>query len=635
MKSILSATFLFFFSTIMLSQKIDNALFLFPENLKENANSIVIEQNIEVTINSNKSYTIKKHKVIRVLNELGVKNVDAMEYYDSSIRIKSIDATMYNVFGKTIKAFRQKDFIDQSVADGYSVLTDNRMVFLDFTPTEYPFTIVYDSEVINENTAFIPSWTPIDDLFESVLKSSITVNYIDNLGFKFKEQNFNAYTIVKKEEKNRISYTLESAPAIKYEELSPSYDKIMPKVDFGLERFFLEGVEGAATSWNDFGKWVYSSLLYDTEEINQETIEKIKALIGNETDAYKKAKIIYKYVQDKTRYVSVQLGIGGWKPMLAKDVDRLGYGDCKALTNYTRSLLKAFDVPTYYTIIYAGNGKNSIQEDFVSMQGNHVILALPNQDKFTFLECTSQTAPFGFEGDFTDDRYALIVKPDGGEIVKTTSYVDKDNHQKTNSSYTISIDGSIACSLEVKSTGIAYDNSYLIENEAPEKIKEHYKETFWNLRNLTIEKYSFFNDKNKIEFTEKIDCKATNYADVSNNSIIFPLNAFNQFSKIPQRYRTRNNPFEIARGFLDEDEIKITLPDNYIIDAKSNDYVINDKFGEYKTEIIEVNPNQIIYKRSFLLKKGFYNKSEYENFRKFIEQVAKADNSKIVLIKKA
>lgn len=623
----------FLLTSVLWSQKIDNSLFLSNENLKENANSIVMEQNIEITINSNKSYTIKKRKVIRVLNELGIKNIDAMEYYDNSNRIKSIDATMYNVFGKTIKTFRQKDFKDQSVADGFSVLTDNRMVFLDFTPTEYPFTIVYDSEVVNDNTAFIPTWNPIDDIYEGVLKSTITVNYVDGIGFKYKEQNFEGYSIVKKEEKNKISYVLENATAIKYEELSPSFDRMVPKVNFGLERFSLEGVEGAATSWNDFGKWVYSNLLYDTEEINQETIEKIKTLIGNETDPFKKAKIIYKYVQDKTRYVSIQLGIGGWKPMLAKDVDRLGYGDCKALTNYTRSLLKAFEVPTYYTIIYAGNGKNSIQEDFVSMQGNHVILALPNQDKFTFLECTSQTAPFGFEGDFTDDRYALIVKPNGGEIVKTTSYVDKDNCQKTNSSYTVFDDGSINCSLEVKSTGIAYDNAYLIEKEAPEKIKEHYKEVLWNLQNLAIDKYSFVNDKNKIEFTEKIECKATNYANVNNNTMIFPLNAFNQYSKVPQRYRTRNNPFEIDRGFFDEDEIQITLPENYVIDAKPNTIEINDKFGNYKSEITVVSPTKLIYKRSFLLKKGFYDKTEYENYRKFIEQIAKADNSKIALIK--
>ena len=58
----------------------------------------------------------------------------------------------------------------------------------------------------------------------------------------------------------------------------------------------------------------------------------------NETDPIEKAKIVYKYMQEKTRYISVQVGIGGFKPMLAKDVDRLGYGDCKALSNYTKAL---------------------------------------------------------------------------------------------------------------------------------------------------------------------------------------------------------------------------------------------------------------------------------------------------------
>ena len=634
MKFIFVSVFVFLFSTVMVAQKINNDLFLFPENLRENANSIVINQSIDIEINSRKSFTIKKHKVVRVLNELGLKNVDAIEYYDSSTKIKMIDATMYNAFGKVIKSFKQKDFKDQSVADGFSVITENRMVFLDYTPTEYPFTLVYDSEVVDDNTAFIPAWIPIDDPYEGVLKSTIKISYPDDLGFKFKEQNFEGYSIVKKEEQGVILYTLENAPAIKYEDLTPSFPKIVPKVVFGLEKFSLKGVEGTATNWQDFGKWVYANLLSDTEEIKPETIEKIKLLIGDEKDPVKKAKTIYKYVQDKTRYVSVQLGIGGWKPMLAKDVDRLGYGDCKALSNYTRSLLKAFDVPTFYTIIYAGNSKNDIQNDFVSMQGNHAILALPNQDKLTFLECTSQTSPFGFEGDFTDDRYALIVKPDGGEIVKTTSYLEKDNNQKMNSSYTVSEDGRITCAIEIKSKGVAYDNSYHIEKEPAEKIKEHYKEVFGNLLNLTINNYSFENDKENILFTEKIQCSATNYSSVNNNTIIFPLNAFNQYSVVPQRYRTRNNPFEISRGFFDEDEIQISLPENYVIDAKPNNFVLKDKYGEYNAEIVVVSPTKIIYKRSFLLKKGYYDKSEYENFRKFIEQIAKADNSKIALIKK-
>ena len=62
--------------------------------------------------------------------------------------------------------------------------------------------------------------------------------------------------------------------------------------------------------------------------------------------------------------------------------------------------------------------------------------------------------------------------------------------------------------------------------------------------------------------------------------------------------------------------------------------IIKDKFGTYKIELVLVNPTKILYKRSLTINKGFYDKSEYENYRKFREQIAKADNSKIVLIKK-
>ncbi len=44
-------------------------------------------------------------------------------------------------------------------------------------------------------------------------------------------------------------------------------------------------------------------------------------------------------------------GIGGWKPMLVEDVRKKGYGDCKALTNYMRTLLQAAGIKSYYCII--------------------------------------------------------------------------------------------------------------------------------------------------------------------------------------------------------------------------------------------------------------------------------------------
>ncbi len=606
---------------------------LIPDNLKENANSVVRYQLIDINIISQKQMTIKKKKVVTVLNKRGQNNVDAIEYYDKSSKVISIEATIYNSFGKEIKKIKRKDFEDQSVADGFSIYSDDRVIFMDYTPIEYPYTVVFESESHTSNTAFIFPWNPVDDYFESVEKSEFKISYPSNLGFKYKEMNFENKIINKTEKDNFLSYATENLLAEKPEDYAPSFQKIFPSVIFSLEKFNLEGVEGTTKNWEDFGKWMYFNLLKDTEDISEETKSKIKNLVGNETDLLKKAKIIYQYVQDKTRYVSIQLGIGGWKPMLAKDVDRLGYGDCKALSNYTRVLLKTVGVESFYTVIYGDNNSRSLNKDFVSMQGNHVVLALPIKDKLCFLECTSQVKPFGFEGDFTDDRYALIVKPEKGEIVKTNDYNEKLSSQIVKGNYTINENGDIAANVVAKSKGIQYDDRYLIEKGSKEEIDEHYKSIFFWINNLKMEKIKFHNDKENIEFTEDLQMNAIGYGSKNGNSIMLPINVFNQSSDIPQRYRNRKKPVEILRGFYDEDEVEISFPNGFALEAKPDNFTLDEKFGTYKMEIIIVNPNKLIYKRSFLLKKGFYDKSEYDSYRKFREQIAKIDNSKIIITK--
>ena len=456
------------FVTMIKAQTIDYSSLILHENLKENANSIIRNQSIIIDIASQKSMVVKTTKVITVLNSKGISNVDAREYYSNSEKILSIQAVIYNSFGKEIKKIRKSDFKDQSVADGFSILTDGKVLFLDYTPTDYPYTVVFESETKSSNTAFIPNWSPIDDYFESVQKSEITVNYPSDLGFKHKEFNFEGKDIKKKEQVNSISFSVENLVAEKPEDYSPISTKILPEVKFGLEKFCLEGVEGTAKTWEDYGKWMYNSLLKDTEEVSDETKSKIKALVGNESDPIKKAKIIYQYVQDKTRYVSIQLGIGGWKPMLAKDVDRLGYGDCKALSNYTRVLLKSVGVDAFYTQIYGDRSIKDFDKDFVTMQGNHIILTIPTNDKMVFLECTSQTIPFGFQGNFTDDRYALMVKPEKGEIIKTNEYNEKLSSQVYKGNYAIDLEGNLTGNVTIKSKGIQYDNVFSIEKKSKE-----------------------------------------------------------------------------------------------------------------------------------------------------------------------
>ncbi|MXN91049.1 DUF3857 domain-containing protein [Flavobacterium sp. Sd200] len=602
-----------------------------PENLIENANAVIRLDQTNITITSRKSMTVKTTSAVTVLNKLGLTYMDDREYFDKSTNIKSIEAIVYDQNGIQIKKIKRKDFKEVAVSEGS--ITDNKMLYLDYTPVQYPFTLVFTSETETSNTAFIPQWYPAKGTFVSTQKSVRTVTYPPDLGFKFKDYNFGEIVLNKQQTGNSLSLSAENIPALRNEDYSPSFNKIMPHVLFGLEKFHLEGVDGEATTWETFGAWEYDALLSGTDELSIDTQNKIKGLVGNETDLLKKAKIVYKYVQEKTRYVSIQLGIGGFKPMNAKDVDRLGYGDCKALSNYTRALLKVVDVPSYYAEVYSGKKQRDFTSDFVSVQGDHVILAIPYNSGYIWLECTNQSAPFGFQGNFTDNRLVLLVKPGKGELVRTHVYQTKGNSQISKGTYTITDNGAMSGDVKIVSKGLQYDDKYHFEKESPDELDKIYKSRFSNINNLKLKKTGVQNNSDSQEFTEDIALEAQSYCNNSGNRLIFAINAYNQSSLIPQRYRNRKMPFEISTGFYDQDEITINLPQGFKMEAKPENTTITDKFGEYKTEYVIVSPTQMLYKRTLQINEGSYASSEYENYRLFREKIARNDNAKVVLVK--
>ncbi|HAH54960.1 MAG TPA: DUF3857 domain-containing protein [Flavobacterium sp.] len=633
MKSIVSLLIVFLFSTSLFAQKPEYSTLLIPDSLKQNANSVVRLDQMDILIASQRNMTIKNKRVVTVLNENGQDAINANEFYDKRRNVKNIQATVYDAFGNEIKKIKRKDFRDQCATDGGTVFSESRVIYLDYTPTQYPFTVIFESEIETSTTAFIPQWFVFNDYQLSVEKSILNVSYPEGLGFKKMEFNFSNFKISKTvDTSTQLSYSASSIPAQKQEDYSSTYS-LFPRVMMGLELFHLEGIDGNAKTWKEFGQWYSDRILTGTTELPEDTKSKIKNLIGDEKDPIKKANIVYKYLQGKSRYVSIQVGIGGWKPMLAKDVDRLSYGDCKALSNYTRALLSEVDVPSYLTLLYGDRNKHDIQSDFVSMQGNHMILSIPKGDNYVFLECTSQDNPFGYQANFTDDRNVLVVKPDGGEIVRTKNYENKDNAQISKGIYSIDENGDFSGKITIVSEGSQYGKKYHLETAQPTEKEKHYKEYWDNINNLKINKITFSNDKEKVSFSENAEISAVNYGVISNNKMIFVVNAFNPISGTIKRIRNRKNPFEISRGYYDKDEIAIDLPTGFAIESIPATFELNTKFGEYKTEIIRKDNNNLIYKRTILIKKGLYKNTEYDEYRIFMEQISRQDNAKIILTK--
>ncbi|WP_394776887.1 DUF3857 domain-containing protein [Flavobacterium sp.] len=634
MKKHFFALFFFFLTFISSAQKSEFVFTPISDSLIENANAVVRLNQLDINIVSQREMSMKTQRIVTVINEKGLREIDAYQYYDKRTTVKNIEAIIYDASGKEIKKIKRKDFIDESSASGSTLFSDNRYLYLDYTPISYPFSVIFNCEIQTSTTAFIPAWFPLSGYFLSIEKSVLNVTYPNKLGFRKKESQFSVFNIKKTSDTDtKLSYVTTNILAQKPEDYSPAFRDLYPKVVMSLEYFNLEGVDGNAKDWKEYGKWFSDKILTGTTVLSAETIAKIKAVVGNETDPIKKAKIVYQFMQEKSRYVSIQVGIGGWKPMLAGDVDRLGYGDCKALSNYTRALLDAVGVPSYYTELYGDSDLMDIDEDFFSIQGNHAILCVPDKDKYVFLECTSQSDPFGYQANFTDNRKVIVIKPDGGEIIRTKIYDPIENKQYSKGSFAIDENGFFSGKINILSEGSQYGIRERVEKLQPTEKESHYKNYWNNINNLKLGKITFTNDKDNIRFTEEAQISAIDYGNIAANKMIFTVDAFNQSSVNIKRIRNRKNPFQIQRGYLDSDEIEINLPTGFTIEFLPSNFELKGKFGEYKTEIIKKENNKLTYKRSMLLNKGKYSNKEYDEYRLFMEQISRNDNAKIILIK--
>ncbi len=129
----------------------------------------------------------------------------------------------------------------------------------------------------------------------------------------------------------------------KTEPNSPLGLQSLPVLSITPTTFEVEGYKGEMNSWEALGKW---QLLLNAgrEELPAETQAKVRELVANIPSKEAKIKVLYEYMQSRTRYVGIQLGIGGWQPFPASKVDSKGYGDCKALSNYMKALLNVVGI---------------------------------------------------------------------------------------------------------------------------------------------------------------------------------------------------------------------------------------------------------------------------------------------------
>ena len=605
------------------------------EELKESANAVIREHHTAVEITELDHMIITQRRVVTVLNRFGDQHVDSYEGYDDSRDIQKLSALVLDRNGEIIKKYKKADSKDASAVSGGQMYMDNRVKHFRYHPISYPYTIVFESTVKEKSTAFLNNWNPIEGYYVSLEHSTYELINHTNAKYKFKSYNLEGYDFKIEDKGNELSFSAENLKAVERENLSPDFSTLMPWMRIALNEFELKGVLGNGKNWNEFGLWQHMELLADRDIVEESTKKEITELIADAPSKREKVKRIYNYVQDNTRYVGVQLGIGGWQPIEATEVDKVKYGDCKGLTNYTKALLKSQNIEAYYTIVHAGSSKKSLDKDFASIQGNHVFLNVPLEEETIWLECTSQTIPFGFLGDSTDDRDVLVVTPEGGKIVHTPIYDESFNTFAADVTITLGNSGDFIANYISVSKGIQYDLQSYKMRMKPEELEERYLSIWGYLNGFSITSKELTVDKDKVELYEKLTVSVSNYATKAGEKLLVPINPFNRITKVPRKYSDRKLPFKTDRSFSDTDVYQFVIPSEYQIGIIPEDYIITSEFGSYKIILEKKEGNKIKYIRELTLKEGVFPKEKYNSYRAFIKKIVKKDKSKFVLTKES
>lgn len=608
---------------------------LIRPDLKENANVVVRDDETVFRINSRKSSSVHFHYAVTILNSNGKDYATKVIGYDRMSKIKDLKAAVYDGSGEVIKKLKTADIVDRSAFDGVSLFSDNRLKAFDLSQSHYPYTVEVEYDMEYDYLFIIDGSVVANDEKVSVENFKYQLVYPINLKPRYKSYNIDVAPVRASTEtgSESLTWTLKNVPPLKIEPMSQT-SKYIQRIEAAPSSFEIGGYSGNMSNWEDIGQWL-RKLNEGRDVLPEETKRKVHELVAGLTTNEEKAKVLYEHLQSKTRYVSIQLGIGGWQPFEATTVEKTGYGDCKALSNYMVAMLKEAGVPAFYTMIMAGQNAPGFDPDFPTSRANHIIVAVPNAKDTLWLECTSQTNPFGYIGTFTGNRYALMVTEEGGKLRKTTHYPTNKNLQTTVADVTLDLAGNAKAKVVTNYSGLQYENnglSFVLNYSAEEQKKWIQKNT--PIPSFDVGQFSLVDKKGKVPTAVvKMDLTLNKYASVSNKRIFVTPNLMNRSTFIPEKVENRKTPFVLKTGYIDVDTIKFAIPENIYPEHLPSNSKFTSRFGTYESGF-KLEAGSLIYYRTLKRNDGEFPAESYQELIDFYKNINKADNAKLVFVSK-
>lgn len=599
---------------------------------KEKYNAIVLDDTESFTMSSATSGSLQVVRSVRVFNDAGLEEAVFQEYTDQFRSLSSFKGTVERDGSKPLK-IKKDDLVMVSVASG---LAEDGFLH-GYKPTaSYPFTVTYEYTMTwRKGIASFPTFFPVTSEKVKLEKASYTLQVPSGTPVKTV---YSKVGDVRKEEGKADVYRWVVPVFEGYTEeiLMPSWREIVPYVFACPSEFTYAGVPGSQGTWEDVGGWVHG-LKEGTEALPEDFKAQLGEMTASAGSNLEKVRILYDFLRSHTRYVSIQLGIGGYKPFPAAQVHKTGFGDCKGLSNYLQAMLEAVGIPSTYTLVNTGRA------DFLPGysgigQMNHVMLCVPLPEKkdTLWLECTNPAVPLGYRHEDIAGHEVVLCMDEGGVPVRVPSYVDTLSRDVCEVDVVLAADGSAKAAVR--------RSLYLDETEEWFNIRDWKPDTRRSrlTAGLSVQPQDVtltdvkdnFKDYDGPGYCPWIEVDYTfntrQYATTGKDRLFVPVNPYPMGSALPRG--KRQNDLQCKRGAIDRDRIRIHLPAGYTLENVPAPVSLDTEWGTF-TATYEVRDGLVDILQEFKSKRFREGPDRFDDFRTFVRAIGKAYEGQIVLVR--
>ena len=593
--------------------------------------SVVEEYVTDVRYISKTEMVCKERRVITVLDKRGLSAANLLISLNKGYStLGRFSGSMTDSQGTLLCKIKKSDL---EYTEYSEMLADDACsYFYICEPPHYPFTVTYEWEEKHSNgIAWLPAFVPQGSSNQQVHKACYHIEASPGLDFRYKLFNVSANVEEGIGDKGGrvLDICMDSLPALHTEPLSPASYEIFPHAYIVPATFVFGGYNGSYETWAAYGSWLFS-LMEDRDVLPQNVVAELRQKTASCSTPREKVQVVCDILAATTRYVSIQLGVGGMQPAPAAEVCRTGYGDCKALVNYARAMLGELGIESNYVVI--NTERENITRDFVNgSQFNHAILQVPLDGDTLWVECTNPTLPLGYLHDGIAGHDALIVTAMGGKLCRLPSYTHSQTVQQNNVAIALANDGSATVGMQRECSGAKYEGLHFFSKLTKVEQRDYLRSCL-NMPNAEVTAISYNENREGVPSCA-VTCLATvaRYATKSGNRFFVPLNPLKGVSQLPAG-DDRRTDVVIKSGTVYVDNVEIVLPDGFMVESLLQPINISSSIASFEVDAVqEGNVVRISQKLSF--NKGRYSKELYAELRSVVKALYDVSASKVVVRK--